>query len=322
MRKVLVTGAAGFIGARTAEVLLEKGWKVLGVDNLNDYYDVRLKKHRLTGLKKFSRFKFIKVDIEDLPTLKSIFRKFRPQAVINLAARAGVRYSLENPFVYMSTNAVGTLNILEACKELSIRKIVTASTSALYAGQKMPFKETSAANDPISPYAASKKSAELLCNTYHRLYGLDITVLRYFTVYGPAGRPDMSPFRFIRWIAEGRPVQVFGSGKQSRDFTYVDDIAAGTVKALRLKGFQVVNLGGNKPCKLSHFIALIEKKLGKKARINYLPTHKTDVNATWADISKARRLLGWKPSIGLGQGLSRTIEWYRQNRSWASKIKL
>ena len=322
MKKILVTGAAGFIGARTAEFLLKAGKPVVGVDNLNDYYDTRLKKHRLKELQKYKNFTFFKADIENLSALKKIFRQTGPEAVINLAARAGVRYSIENPFAYMMTNALGALNVLEACKTSGTRRVITASTSSLYAGQPMPFKETLPVNTPISPYAASKKSAEAMCYTYHYLYGMDITILRYFTVYGPAGRPDMSPFRFIQWIDKGKPVQIFGNGEQSRDFTYVDDIVEGTVKALKLKGFTVLNLGRNKPYKLSYFIKLLEKHLGKKAALKYFPSHKTDMGATWADISKAKKILGWQPKVDLNRGVKLTVDWYKNNRHWAKNIKV
>ncbi len=322
MKTILVTGAAGFIGAKTSEQLLKAGYTVVGVDNLNDYYDVRLKKHRLSALKTSPKFTFYKADIEDLTTLRKIFRKHKFQAVINLAARAGVRYSLEDPWVYMSTNATGTLNLLVLCNELGVKKFVTASTSSLYAGQKMPFKETLPVNTPISPYAASKKAAEALCYTYHHLFGLDVTILRYFTVYGPAGRPDMAPFRFIKWIDEGKPVQLFGDGSASRDFTYVDDIARGTIKALKLKGIQTINLGNNKPYKVSEFIRLIEKNLGKKAIIKQLPKNKTDMDATWANIGEAKNTLKWQPETSIQEGVRHTISWYRKNQSWISEIKV
>lgn len=312
-KTVLITGAAGFIGAKTSEMLLKRGYAVAGIDNLNDYYDIRLKKHRLAGLAKYPKFKFYKSDIENFSSLKRIFQNRRPQAVINLAARAGVRYSLENPWVYMSTNATGTLNVLEACKAFGVNKVVLASTSSLYAGQKMPFKETLPVNTPISPYAASKKAAEALCYTYHNLFGFNVTVLRYFTVYGPAGRPDMAPFRFIRWIDEGKTVNMFGDGTARRDFTYVDDIARGTVLALGLKGFQTVNLGNSNPVNLMSFIRIIEKQLGKKAKIKHLPKIKTDMESTWADNGLARRLLKWKPEVSLEEGLRRTIAWHRQD---------
>ncbi len=231
MKKILVTGAAGFIGSKTSQKLLEEGIPVIGVDNMNDYYDVTLKTHRLEALKKNKGFSFCKLDIENLAALDPIFRDNKIEAVINLAARAGVGYSIKNPHVYMSTNAHGVLNLLELMRKYNVKKLVHASTSSLFAGQKMPFTEDLPVNTPISPYAASKKAAEVMAYTYHYLFDLDISVLRYFTVYGPAGRPDMSIFRFIKWIDEGTPIELFGDGTQSRDFTYIDDIAAGTIKA-------------------------------------------------------------------------------------------
>jgi len=321
-KTILVTGAAGFIGAKTAEELLAKNYRVIGIDNLNDYYDVQLKEYRLKQLKKFPNFKFYKLDIENFLLLNRLFKKYSFLAVVNLAARAGVRYSIENPHIYMTTNANGTLNLLELCRKNNINKFVLASTSSLYAGQKMPFKETLAVNTPISPYAASKKAAEAMCYTYHYLYDMDITIVRYFTVYGPAGRPDMSIFRFIKWIDEGKPVQVYGDGTQSRDFTYVDDIAKGTVKALKRVGFKVINLGGNKPYKLNYAIKLIEKHLGKKAKIKYFPFHKADVKATWADVSQAKKILNWTPNIGLEEGIKKTIQWYEKKRVWVKGVEL
>ncbi|NTV30090.1 MAG: SDR family NAD(P)-dependent oxidoreductase [Candidatus Omnitrophica bacterium] len=311
-KAVLLTGAAGFIGYQTAANLLKRGEQVVGIDNLNDYYDVSLKKYRLRLLQKYPNFSFQKLDIEDLKALKALFARRQFRAVINLAARAGVRYSMENPFIYMTTNAQGTLNLLELCRAHQVKKFVLASTSSLYAGQKMPFKETLAVNTPISPYAASKKAAEAMCYSYHYLYGIDVSIVRYFTVYGPAGRPDMSIYRFIKWIDEGRPLEVFGDGSQSRDFTYVEDIAEGTVRALKNVGFEVINLGGHKPYTLAQMIALIEKYVGKPARMNKKPFHKADMKATWADISKARKLLGWAPKVSLDEGIRRTVEWWRE----------
>lgn len=322
MGKIIVTGAAGFIGAKTCEHLLKKGWKVAGIDNVNDYYDVRLKNYRLKQLEKYGNFSFEKADIENMPRLEKIFKKYKPAAVINLAARAGVRYSMENPFVYLTTNALGTLNLLELCRINKIKKFLLASTSSLYAGQKMPFKENLAVNTPISPYAASKKAAEAMCYSYHYLYGLDITITRYFTVYGPAGRPDMSIFRFIKWIDEGTPIELFGDGSQSRDFTFVDDIAAGTIKGLKKVGFKVINLGGDDPHKLSYCIELIEKYLGKKAKFKRLPFHIADIKATWADISEAKKTLGWRPTVNLEDGVKKTVEWYLENRKWLKNVKL
>src|SRR3989339_1052184 len=269
---VLLTGACGFIGAFVAKQLLEQGFTVVGVDNLNDYYDVKLKNHRLENLNPDSNFIFYPSDIEDRPALKSIFEKHKFDCIINLAARAGVRYSMINPMIYMTTNAIGTLNLLELMKDHNVKKMVLASTSSLYAGQEMPFDETLPVNTPISPYAASKKAAEAMSYSYHYLYGLDISVVRYFTVYGPAGRPDMCMFRFIKWIDEGSPIELFGDGAQARDFTYVTDIADGTIKAMKPLGYEVINLGGgNQPYAINYVISAIEKHLNKKAIINYQP---------------------------------------------------
>jgi nucleoside-diphosphate-sugar epimerase len=320
---IVVTGVAGFIANKVADILLKSGKNVIGIDNINDYYDVRIKEYRLKQLKKYPNFKFFKTDIEDIKTLDKIFSKNKISSVINLAARAGVRYSMENPFVYVSTNMMGTLNLLEMCRKYKINKFVIASTSSLYAGQKMPFTEKLAVNTPISPYAASKKGAEAMCYSYHYLYGIDISVVRYFTVYGPAGRPDMSIIRFIKWIDEGTPIELFGDGSQSRDFTYIDDIAKGTIKALKKVGFEIMNLGGgNNPYELNYVIKLIEQYLGKKAKINKKPFHKADIVATWADISQAKKILNWKPTVSLEKGIKNTVEWYLENKSWFKNIKL
>jgi UDP-glucuronate 4-epimerase len=323
MKTVLLTGAAGFIGSRTVKELLSQGVAVVGVDNLNDYYDVRLKEHRLKELRYCKDFTFIAGDIENLDFLDSVFAGHNFSAVINLAARAGVRYSMENPHVYLTTNSHGTLNLLEAMRKYAVRKMVLASTSSLYAGQKMPFVEDLPVNTPISPYAASKKAAEVMAYSYHYLFDMDISVVRYFTVYGPAGRPDMSIFRFIKWIDEGVPIELFGDGSQARDFTYVDDIAIGTVKAMREVGYEIINLGGGQnPISMNYVIRKLEEYLGKKAMVDQKPFHKADIKATWADIAKAGELLGWKPVIGLEEGLRRTVDWYLQNRDWLKDIKL
>ncbi|MBL8014025.1 MAG: GDP-mannose 4,6-dehydratase [Candidatus Omnitrophica bacterium] len=323
MKYVFLAGAAGFIGARMAQVLLAHGYKVTGVDNLNAYYDVAVKKYRLAQLKEHRGFEFYPVDIEHRDALARLFKRFKYDAVINLAARAGVRYSLIDPHVYFSTNALGTLNLLELCQKNRIKKFVLASTSSLYAGQKMPFKEDLPVNTPISPYAASKKAAEMTCYTYHYHYGIDISILRYFTVYGPAGRPDMSVFRFIKWIDEGVPLDIYGDGLQARDFTYIDDIVDGTFKALKKVGFEVINLGGGaKPYTLNETIRLIEKAMGKKARRKKLVFPKADMKATWADISKARNVLGWQPTIDVQEGIRRTVEWYQQNTHWLKDVKV
>lgn len=380
-RCYLVTGAAGFIASKVCEFLLADGHTVVGVDNLNDYYDVRLKDYRLTQLLGRSyellggdpkrsifahnqvpitnndgRFTFRHLDIENLAALEALFAEFKFDAVFNLAARAGVRYSMENPYVYLSTNTLATLNILECMRKHGVRKQVLASTSSLYAGCAMPFTEDLPVNTPLSPYAATKKGAELMAYSYHKLYGLDTTVVRYFTVFGPAGRPDMSIFRFIKWIDEGKPMELFGDGSQSRDFTYVDDIARGTILAGRLfggrmpagdriaeigessisnselqtpnsefqtAGFEIINLGGGRnPISLNTVIAFIEQALGKKAIIAGKPFHVADIKETWADITKAGQLLGWQPQISPEQGFQLSVDWYLENKSWLKDIQL
>lgn len=321
--RVLVTGAAGFIGSRVAELLCEDGHEVMGIDNLCPAYDVRLKEYRLTRLEKErSRFTFHRVDIVDRDALEKVWDTTGPyDAVLHLAARAGVRPSVEDPWIYVDTNVTGTLNVLELCRRRGVQKLVLASTSSLYGGSNpIPFSEDADTDRPLSPYAASKKGAEALCWTYHHLYGLDITICRYFTVYGPAGRPDMSLFRFVQWINEGRPLRLYGDGTQSRDFTYVDDIARGTILGLRPLGFETVNLGGDHPHRMLDLIEMIESVLGRTAQIERYPAHPADVAATWADISKAERLLGWRPAIGLDLGVEKLCTWYRNNQDWAKTI--
>lgn len=310
MKKVLVTGVAGFIAARTAHKLLERGVEVVGIDNLNDYYDVSLKELRLSEFKD-PKFHFEKIDIENKAALEQLFAKHKFDVIYNLAARAGVRYSMENPDIYMSTNAQGTLNILECMRKAGVKKMVLASTSSLYAGQPMPFKEDLAVNTPISPYAASKKAAEVMAYTYHYLYKMDISVVRYFTVYGPAGRPDMSPYIFADKLLKGEELPVFGDGSQARDFTYVDDIAEGTILAGKELGYEIINLGGgNNPYTLHQMIALMEKFSGKKAKLKLSEKVAADMDVTWADISKAKKLLGWEPKVSFEEGIKRLMEWH------------
>ena len=318
--RVLVTGCAGFIGWKVSDQLVKQGHTVVGVDNLNDAYDVRLKEWRLSHLTCQQSFSFHHTDVTQREALAQVGNEDSFDAVINLAARAGVRPSLEDPWIYYQTNLTGTLNILELCREKGIGKFVLASTSSVYGDADRPFREDMPTDRPLSPYAASKKAAETLCHAYHHAYGLDVTILRYFTVYGPAGRPDMAPFRFIRWIAEDDPVVMYGDGSQERDFTYVEDIARGTAAALRPLGYEVINLGSDSPVALRDFINLLQGLLGKKAYIDQRPAHPADVTATWADITKARSLLGWEPEVRLEEGLSRAIEWYRENRGWARDI--
>jgi nucleoside-diphosphate-sugar epimerase len=320
---IFLTGCAGFIANRTAQLLLEQGQTVVGIDNVNNYYDVSLKEHRLKQLEPYENFTFYREDIEDRAAVSRILDAHPIDAVVNLAARAGVRYSMINPTVYMTTNAMANLYLLEEMKDRGIKKYVLASTSSLYAGQEMPFVETLAVNTPISPYAASKKAAEAMAHAYHHLYGIDVSVVRYFTVYGPAGRPDMSVFRFIKWIDEGTPIELFGDGSQSRDFTYVDDIALGTMAAIKPVGYEIINLGGgNHPVSLLEIIKILEEFLGKKAVLRHEPFHIADIKTTWADISKANHLLGWQPKTSLNDGLAACVRWHQEHQPWSSQIPL
>jgi len=325
MKSTLVTGTAGFIGSRVAQLLLDSGVEVVGIDNRNDAYDVRMKDDRLGKLTSQEGFSFYDLDIEDGDALRRVFTNHRFDAVFNLAARAGVRYSIENPQVYMTSNALGCLHILELMREFGPGKIVQASTSSLYAGQAMPFVESIPADKPLSPYAASKKAAEVMAYTFHHLYGFDVSILRFFTVYGPAGRPDMAPFRFIKWIHEGTPITVFGDGSQTRDFTYVDDIARGAILGADAldSGYEIINLGGGKkPIALLDFIGMIEDRLGKKAEIVWKEMSASEMQDTAADITKAKTLLGWEPRVDLGEGLDSTIGWYLENLDWLKDINL
>ena len=358
MSTYLVTGVAGFIASRVAEMLLADGHTVVGIDNLNDYYDVRLKHYRLgriarqagvseaevigqglsadgwknsapitNNLKPITlsseRFEFRVLDIENIKELDELFATRKFDAVFNLAARAGVRYSLLHPELYRRTNVLGEENVLKCQVKYGVQKHVVASSSSVYAGCPMPFTEDATLGQIQSPYAETKRQAEVLARDYHLKHGLDVSVLRYFTVFGPAGRPDMAPFRFIKWIDEGQPIELFGDGTQARDFTYVDDIARGTVFAVKPLGYQVINLGGGRnPISLQTVIAFIEKALGKEAKINGQPFHLADIKETWADITKAKRLLSWSPTVTPQEGFQRTVDWHVANRSWLKDIKL
>lgn len=324
MAHYLITGAAGFIAHRVSEMLLEAGHTVLGVDNMNDAYDVRMKEYRLRRLETRPGFEFLRADVADRALTEHLTRvaSRRPfDAIVHLAARAGVRASVENPHLFYETNVTGTLNLLELCRQVGIPKFVLASTSSVYgANAPLPTPETAESSRPLQPYAASKKAAETLAHAYHALYDLDVTVVRYFTVYGPAGRPDMSMFRFTQWISEGRPVQVYGDGSQSRGFTYVDDIARGTIAALRPLGYEIINLGGHEVISLNDLIALLEQWIGKKAKIQYGPANPADMQANWADTSKARALLDWSPHYDLKRGVEELVRWYQREREWVKEI--
>ena len=321
MPRYIVTGCAGFIGARVSTLLLEAGHTVTGIDDLSDGYDPLLKRTRLAAFRADGRFTFHKADIRDMKSLAAAFELADYDALINLGARAGVRQSVEDPWIYAQTNYLAVINLLELCREYGIEKFVQASTSSVYGNDTLPpFEESAPASMPVSPYAASKKAAESLCYSYHYIYGLDMTIFRFFTVYGPSGRPDMSVFKFVRAIAEDEPITLYGDGGE-RDFTHVDDVAAGVVAGIRPLGHQIINLGGDRPVKIAHLISLIEDALGRKARIQVAPRPSVDVDSTWADVSKAKRLLDWRPRVDLESGIRGVVDWYLENREWARDIR-
>lgn len=317
-----MTGAAGFIASVVAEKLLQEGAQVVGIDNMNDAYDPRLKEYRLAKLKENPGFSFIKLDISDRSILDDDRLKDREfKAVVNLAARAGVRDSLTDPWVYLETNTTGTLNLLEFCLREGINKFLLASTSSIYGeNAPLPTPESAQSSSPLQAYAASKKGAEVLAHAYHYLHGIDVSVVRYFTVYGPAGRPDMVMFRFVKWIAEGETVHLYGDGEQSRGFTYVDDIAWGTIAALRPVGYEIFNLGGHEVITINELIAILEGLLNKKARIKVHPRHPADMLTNHADVTKARKELAWEPGISLEQGVRTMVDWYLAERAWVKDI--
>lgn len=323
MPTYLVSGAAGFIGSCVTDTLLGQGNAVVGVDNMNDAYDVRMKEYRLRKLLGRPNFTFERADISDRALFSdtSPLKQHSYAAVIHLAARAGVRQSVENPWVYVDTNVSGTLNLLEFCREQNIPKFILASTSSVYGNNApLPTPETYSSNQPLQVYAATKISAEVLCHVYHHLYGLDVTVFRYFTVYGPASRPDMVMFHFTQWISEERTVKVNGDGKQSRGFTYVDDIAAGTLLGLKPLGYEIINLGGHEVIQINDLIHMLESRTGRIAKVEYLPRHPADMSTNWADVEKAKKMLGWKPEVNLEQGVTNLVSWYNQERAWAKEI--
>ena len=321
MANYLVTGAAGFIGARTSEFLIRNGHTVAGVDNLNETYDPRVKQYRLKRLQAFPGFTFHKLDIAS-KSIIDYFKEFQFEGVINLAARAGVRASVKDPWAYVETNMIGTLNMLELCRAVGTKKFIIASTSSIYgADPPYPTPESASSSEPLQPYAASKKGAEAMTHAYHHLYNIDVSVVRYFTVYGPAGRPDLSIFRFVQWISEGRPVYVNGDGEQSRGFTYIDDIAHGTILALKPVGHEIINLGGHEVITINNLIKLIEDIVGRKAIVEYGPPDPADMRSNWADVTKAGELLSWEPQFDMRSGIQKLVEWYNAERDWASQIQ-
>ena len=314
--KYLITGCAGFIGFHLSKKLLEEGGFVIGIDNLNNYYDPQLKKERLKILEQYDNFSFSQVDIADYQELEKVFKEYSPEKVCHLAAQAGVRYSLTHPFVYEKTNMLGFLNILELMRKYKIKNIVFASSSSVYGGiKKIPFKEDMNINKPISLYAATKAANELYAYVYHHLYGINAIGLRFFTVYGPWGRPDMALFLFTKAILENKPIKVFNYGKMKRDFTYIDDIINGIVSSLNKVsklGYEIFNLGCSSQVKLMDFIKAIEEELGRKAKKNMLPLQAGDVPQTYADVSKAKQLLGYQPKVKIKEGVRNFIKWYKE----------
>ncbi|HEY6939986.1 NAD-dependent epimerase [Dokdonella sp.] len=329
--RILVTGAAGFIGSTLSDRLLARGDEVLGYDNLNDYYDPTLKEARLARLLPHANFSFVRASLEDRPALERAFADFRPQRVVNLAAQAGVRYSLTNPYAYVEANLVGFINVLEACRHGAVEHLVYASSSSVYgANRKLPFSVQDAVDHPVSLYAATKKANELMAHTYSHLYRLPTTGLRFFTVYGPWGRPDMALFLFTRKILAGEPIEVFNHGKHTRDFTYIDDIVEGVIRTLdrvpagdpafdplrpnpgsSAAPYRVYNIGNNQPVELAHYIEVLERKLGRSAEKILLPLQPGDVPDTFADVTELSRDTGYAPSTPVEVGIGRFVDWYR-----------
>jgi len=329
--RILVTGTAGFIGSTLSIRLLERGDEVIGVDNVNDYYDPSLKEARLDRLKKYENFTEVRISLEDKAAIDETFEKYQPQRVVNLAAQAGVRYSLENPQAYIDANIVGFTNILEGCRHNKVEHLVYASSSSVYgANESMPFSVHDNVDHPVSLYAATKKANELMAHTYSHLFDLPTTGLRFFTVYGPWGRPDMALFMFTKNIIEGKPIDVFNYGKHKRDFTYIDDIVEGVIRTLdniaqpnpewtgtnpdsatSKAPYKIYNIGSNKPCELMRYIEIIEECVGKKAEMNLLPLQPGDVPATYADVDALIKDVDYKPSTSIEEGVANFVKWYR-----------
>ncbi len=321
---ILVTGTAGFIGYHTAKRLLDEGRKVVGIDSITDYYDTKIKLRRNKILLAYSKYRFYKKNLADYKALDKIVKKERPEAIIHLAAQAGVRYSLINPWAYAEANYLGTLNIFEVAKNNKIKRVLFASSSSVYGGNKIsPFSESHGVDHPISVYAATKKANEVLAYSYHHLYGMEIAGMRFFTVYGEYGRPDLALFKFAKNILLDKPIDVYNNGEMARDFTYVGDIVDGVMAILNKKelGYEIYNLGGENPVSLMKFIQLIESYLGKKAKLNMMPIQPGDLKETVADISKARRELGFSPKVKIEDGVKIFLDWFLKNKDWLLKLK-
>jgi len=330
--KILITGAAGFIGFHLSSLLLDRSYQVIGVDNMNDYYDTQLKEDRLSILQQHNNFTFYKIDLKDKRLVYKLFKKYKTDYVINLAAQVGVRYSIINPYAYIDSNIIGFMNILEACRNYQVKHLLYASSSSVYGGNKVaPFSTNHNVDHPVSLYAATKKSNELMAHTYSHLYGIPTTGLRFFTVYGPWGRPDMAYFSFTKNIIEGKPIKVFNYGKMERDFTYIDDIVEGICKLIPLipianekwdeskddlsssfAPYKIYNIGNNKPVQLEKFISILEDKIGKKANKEYMEMQPGDVLRTYADVLDLERDIEFRPSTSIEEGLEKFVNWYKE----------
>jgi UDP-glucuronate 4-epimerase len=323
-KTILVTGTAGFIGYHLAKRLLGEGYKVVGIDSLTDYYDTKIKIRRNKVLQAYPKYNFYKKNLADYKALDKIVKKEKPGTIIHLAAQAGVRYSLSNPWAYAEANYLGTLNIFEVAKNNKIKRVLFASSSSVYGNnKKTPFTEDDPVDQPISIYAASKKANEVLAYSYHHLYGMEVAGMRFFTVYGEYMRPDLALFKFAKNILIDKPIDVFNNGEMSRDFTYVGDIVDGIRTILRKEdlGYEIYNLGGDNPTSLMKFIRLIESYLGKEAKLRMLPMQAGDMKETFADISKARRELGFDPKVKIEEGVKKFVDWFLENKSWLIKLK-
>lgn len=330
--KIIITGAAGFIGFHLSKKLLQEDFNIIGIDNLNDYYDPKLKRARLEILEEYNNFSFSKVDLKDKESVDNIFELCKPTHVINLAAQAGVRYSIENPYAYLDSNIIGFMNVLEACRKYPVEHLIYASSSSVYGGNKVvPFSTNHNVDHPVSLYAATKKSNELMAHTYSHLYGIPTTGLRFFTVYGPYGRPDMAYFSFTKNIIAGKPIKVFNHGKMERDFTYIDDVVEGIVKLIdkvpaankewdersddlstSFAPYKIYNIGNNNPVKLMHFINVLETAIGKEAKKIYMEMQPGDVLRTYADVSELERDINFRPSTSIEVGLQKFADWYKK----------
>ncbi|MBN1386566.1 GDP-mannose 4,6-dehydratase [Candidatus Woesearchaeota archaeon] len=316
MKTILVTGGAGFIGSHVCDALISRGDKVVCIDNFNDYYDPSFKHENIQHNIGKKNFVLVKGDFTEHDLLRGIFVEHKIDVICHLGARAGVRPSIEQPLLYEEVNVKGTLNLLECAREFSVKHFVFASSSSVYGDRdKVPFSETDNVEHPISPYAATKRTGELMCYTYHHLYGIKCTCLRFFTVYGPRGRPDMAPYKFVQWVTEGKELTMFGDGSTKRDYTYIADIVSGVVACIDKQfDYEIINLGNNNPVSLKEFISIVENLVGKKAIIKKMPMQPGDVSMTYADVSKAGKLLGYKPTTSFAEGMKKFVEWYRSNR--------